>query len=41
MKSVTRARPARTVADSDPLLHNGWIYGHDAEYAISGGPAAR
>nr|WP_107911282.1 FAD-dependent monooxygenase [Streptomyces chartreusis] len=28
------------LADSDPLLRNGWIYGHDAEDAISGGPAA-
>ncbi|MGW4757373.1 FAD-dependent monooxygenase [Streptomyces chartreusis] len=35
-----RSRDA-ALADSDPLLRNGWIYGHDAEDAISGGPAAR
>ncbi|MGW4867463.1 FAD-dependent monooxygenase [Streptomyces chartreusis] len=35
-----RSRDA-ALAGSDPLLRNGWIYGHDAEDAISGGPAAR
>ena len=35
-----RSRDA-ALADADPLLRNGWIYGHDAEDAISGGPAAR
>ena len=34
-----RARDAR-LADEDPLAHNGWIYGHDAEQVFAGSTPA-